>query len=82
MDGETAGYALILGGGTLMAVVTFLLTLAGIVCGFIALRRENARRGLAVAGLVLNFLCFSPYCLVMLVPVIGGAINFAPYFSP
>lgn len=64
MDGETAGYALIFGGGALMAALTILLTLAGIVFGVLALRKGDPKRGLAIAGIVLNFLCLAPYCLM------------------
>ena len=59
-DSETAGYALVLGGGTIMMVLTILLTLAGIILGVLALRKKDPKRGMAIAGLVINFLCFAP----------------------
>ena len=65
MDGETAGYAVVLGGSVIMMVLTILLTLSGIVTGALALRNKDSKRGLAIAGLVLNFLCFAPYCLLL-----------------
>ena len=71
-DSETAGYALILGGGTVMAVLTMLLTLAGIILGIMALRKADRKRGLAITGLVLNFLCFAPYCLLLILVAVGG----------
>lgn len=64
-DSETAGYAVVLGGSVVMMVLTVLLTLSGIITGALALRNKDAKRGLAIAGLVLNFLCFAPYCLLL-----------------
>ena len=72
MDGETAGYAVVFGGGVVMAVLTVLLTLAGIILGVMALRKQDSKRGLAIAGLVLNFLCFAPYCLLLLLIAFGS----------
>lgn len=79
-DSETAGYAIVLGGGTVMAVLTFLLALAGIILGIMALRKQDPNRGLAIAGLVLNFLCFAPYCLLLLLIAFGSisTANFIP----
>ena len=87
MDGETAGYAVVFGGGVVMAVLTVLLTLAGIILGVMALRKQDSKRGLAIAGLVLNFLCFAPYCLFFLLIMLGGlsAMDFSkfiPSFVP
>lgn len=65
MDGETAGIAVVLGGSVVMMILTILLTLSGIITGALALRNKDSRRGLAIAGLVLNFLCFAPYCLLL-----------------
>lgn len=64
-DAETAGYMVVLGGSLIMGVLTILITLAGIITGALALRNKDPRRGLAIAGLVLNFLCFAPYCLLL-----------------
>lgn len=83
-DSETAGYALILGGGTVMAILTVLLTLAGIILGIMALRKKDPKRGLAIAGLVLNFLCFAPYCLLILLIAAGSisTADFIPTLAP
>lgn len=82
-DSETAGYTLILGGGTVMAILTILLTLAGIILGILALRKGDPKRGLAITGLVLNFLCFAPYCLLLILVAVGS-ISAAdiPSFAP
>lgn len=64
-DSETAGYAVVLGGSVVMMALTILLTLSGIITGALALRNKDSKRTLAIAGLVLNFLCFAPYCLVL-----------------
>lgn len=71
-DSETAGYALVLGGGTIVIVLTILITLVGIILGIMALRKKDPKRGLAIAGLVINFLCFMPYCLFFILLAVGG----------
>lgn len=72
MDGETAGFALIFGGGGVMAILTILLTLTGVILGGLALRKGDSQRGLAIAGLTLNFLCLAPYCLILVFVAISG----------
>src|SRR5688572_26029004 len=72
MDPETAGYVLVLGGGTVLVILTVLLTLVGIIYGILALRKQDPKRGLAITGLVLNFLCFAPYCAFFVFLAIGG----------
>ena len=72
MDSETAGYTVVLGGGFGMAVVTMLLTFSGTVLGILGLVKKEAKRGLAIAGLAINFLCFAPYCLFFLVFAFSG----------
>lgn len=71
-DSETAGYTLIFGGGAVMAGLTILLTSAGVVLGILALRNKDPKRGLAIAGLVLNLLCLIPYCLIVVFIAISG----------
>lgn len=84
MDSETAGYMVILGGGIVMMALTVLLTLAGIILGVLALRKNDPKRGLAIAGLVINFLCFAPYCLFFILLLFGGisTSDFMPSFAP
>lgn len=84
MHPETAGYVLLLGGGTVLAILTVLITLAGIIFGFLALRKQDPKRTLAISGLVLNFLCFAPYCLFFMLLVAGSisAADFMPSFAP
>lgn len=72
MDAETAGYTVVLGGGFGMAVVTMLLTFSGTVLGILGLVKKEAKHGLAIAGLAINFLCFAPYCLFLLVIAFSG----------
>lgn len=76
-DAETAGYAVVLGGGLVMGILTVLLTLAGIVTGILALRGKDPKRILAITGLVLNFLCFAPYCLILIFVAVSG-MSFGP----
>lgn len=72
MDSETAGYTLIFGGGAVMALLTILLTGAGVFLGILALRNKDPKRGLAIAGLVLNLLCLLPYCAILVFVALSG----------
>jgi hypothetical protein len=72
MDAETAGYTVVLGGGFSIAIATILLSFSGIVLGILGLVKKEAKRGLAIAGLAINFLCFAPYCLFFVVIVFSG----------
>lgn len=76
-DAETAGYTVVLGGGLVMGVLTVLITLAGIITGVLALRKKDPKRTLAILGLVFNFLCFPPYCLILALTAISS-ISFSP----
>jgi bacteriorhodopsin len=87
MDSETAGYTLILGGGTVLAALTILLTLTGLILGILARRKKDPKRGIAITGLALNFLCFAPYCLFFLLIALGGLSTadlskYIPSFGP
>lgn len=66
LNDETAGYLVVFGGSIAMMVLTILLTLSGIVTGVLALRNKDSKRGFAIAGLVLNFICFAPYCFLLI----------------
>lgn len=86
-DGETAGYTVILGGGLLLSILTFLISLVGVILGILALRKQDPKRNLAIAGLALNFLCFAPYCLSLLLFALGGISTadfgqYIPSFGP
>lgn len=72
LNDETAGYMVVFGGGVLMAVLTILLTVAGIILGVLALRKGDPRRGLALAGLILNLLCLLPYCALFAFTALSG----------
>jgi hypothetical protein len=86
-DGETAGYTVILGGGLLMVILSAVISLVGVVLGILALRKKDPKRNLAIAGLVLNFLCFAPYCLGFVLFAVGGISTadfsqYIPSFGP
>ena len=64
-----------------------LLTIAGVILGILALRKQDPKRGLAIAGLVLNLLCVMPYCLLFLLIALGGISTadfsqYIPSFGP
>lgn len=86
-DSETAGYTVILGGGLLLSILTFVISLIGVILGIVALRKKDSKRNLAIAGLALNFLCFAPYCLSIVLFALGGLFSFdfsqyIPSFGP
>lgn len=62
-DNELMGLGLLFGGGSLAGIITVLLSLAGVVIGVIAIRKNDLRKNLAIAGLVINLLCLLPYLL-------------------
>lgn len=86
-DSETAGYTVILGGGLLLMILSAVISLIGVILGILALRKQDPKRNLAIAGLVLNFLCFAPYCLFILFFALGGISSadfsqYIPSFGP
>lgn len=72
-ENETLGYAVFLGGTTLGIIVTILLALAGLIVGVVALRKKDARRGMALAGVVVNLLCILPYLAALIFTLTMGA---------
>ena len=62
-ENETMGYSMLFLGAPLAAVITVILSALGMVFGFVALRKQDPRRGLAIAGLIINFVCLLPYIL-------------------
>ncbi|MBI3165752.1 MAG: hypothetical protein IPG44_09165 [Anaerolineales bacterium] len=76
-DAETAGYMVVLGGSLVMGVLTVLITLAGVITGILALRNKDPKRALAISGILLNFLCLAPYCLLLIFIAVSG-MSFGP----
>jgi hypothetical protein len=72
LDAEGFGYLVVLGGSLVMSIITILLSISGIITGVLALRNKDPKRGLAISGLVLNFLCFVPYCLILIFVAASG----------
>jgi len=64
-DNELIGLSLLFGGGSIVAIVTALLSLAGVVLGILAIRKNDSRKNIAIAGLVINLLCLLPYMLLI-----------------
>jgi hypothetical protein len=75
---EEAGYALVLGGMTLLSILTVLLGIGGAVLGFLAIRKKDPKPAAAIAGLVLSLICLTPYCLFAIFVLIGGLQSFDP----
>lgn len=69
---ETAGYAGFLIGPIILAVITLALGIAGAIFGIQAIRKQDPKRGLAIAGLVLNFICLCPFLLLFVFVLISG----------
>lgn len=62
-DNELMGLGLLFGGGSLAGIITVLLSLVGVVVGVMAIRKNDSRKNIAIAGLVINLLCLLPYVL-------------------
>jgi hypothetical protein len=53
-------------------VITLGLGIAGAILGIQAIRKQDPKRGFAIAGLVLNFICLCPFLLVLVFVLISG----------
>jgi hypothetical protein len=69
---ESAGYAGFLIGPIILGVITLGLGIAGAVLGIQAIRKQDPKRGFAIAGLALNFICLCPFILFAVFALIGG----------
>jgi hypothetical protein len=69
---ETTGLAGFIIGPVILAVITLGLGIAGAVLGIQAMRKQDPKRGFAIAGLVLNFICLCPFLLVLVFVLISG----------
>lgn len=72
-DDELMGLGLLFGGGSLAGIITVLLSLAGVVMGVMAIRKNDSRKNIAIAGLVINLLCLLPYVLFIALLVFSAA---------
>jgi hypothetical protein len=69
---ETAGYTGFIGGPLVLGVLTLLLGIPGVILGIQAIRKKDPKRGLAIAGLALNFICLCPFLLVLVLMLAQG----------
>ncbi|GAB4150213.1 MAG: hypothetical protein Fur0021_12380 [Candidatus Promineifilaceae bacterium] len=53
-------------GTTLGMLATVLLSLAGTILGVVALVKKDLRRGMAIAGIIINLLCLLPYLMLFI----------------
>ena len=78
---EATGYLIYLGGPVVLGALTLIFGIAGVFLGIQALRKSDPRRNLAIAGLVLNFICLCPFILVALLLLIGGASSLPDFIQ-
>jgi hypothetical protein len=69
---ETTGLAGFIFGPVILGVITLGLGIAGAVLGIQAIRKQDPKRGFAIAGLVLNFICLCPFILLLVFVLISG----------
>jgi hypothetical protein len=69
---ESAGLAGFILGPVILGVITLGVGIAGAVLGIQAIRKQELRRGLAIAGLALNFICLCPFLLLLVFVLISG----------
>lgn len=86
---ESAGLAGFIIGPVILGVITLGLGIAGAVLGIQAIRKQDPKRGLAIAGLALNFICLCPFLLLTVLVLISGVSSIpaliqqgVPSFSP
>jgi hypothetical protein len=72
---ESAGLAGFIIGPVILGVITLGLGITGAVLGIQAIRKQDSRRGFAIAGLALNFICLCPFILFAVFALIGGIGN-------
>jgi hypothetical protein len=78
---EEAGYAGFIFGPIVLGLVTLGLGLAGAILGIQAIRRQDPKRGLAIAGLALNLICLCPFILLMAAMLAAGASSIPEYIN-
>jgi hypothetical protein len=69
---ESAGLAGFIIGPVILGVITLGLGITGAVLGIQAIRKGDPKRGFAIAGLILNFICLCPFLLVLVFVLISG----------
>lgn len=72
-DNELIGLSLLFGGGSIVGIASALLSLVGVVLGVMAIRKNDARKNIAIAGLVINILCLLPYILFIVLLIFSAA---------
>ena len=69
---ESAGLAGYILGPVILGIITLGLGIAGAVLGIQAIRKKDPKRGFAIAGLALNFICLCPFLLTIVFILISG----------
>lgn len=78
---EEAGYAGFIAGPVILGVITLVMGIAGVILGIQAIRKRDPRRGLAIAGLGLNFICLCPFILLLAGMLAAGASSIPDYIN-
>ena len=55
--------------------ITILFALAGLIAGVVAVRKNDARRNMAIAGVIVNLLCVLPYLAMLLLSLAAGGMD-------
>lgn len=72
---ETTGLAGFIFGPVVLGIITLIAGIAGVVTGIQALRKGDPRRGLAIGGLVMNFICLCPTLLTVGLMLAAGTTD-------
>jgi hypothetical protein len=78
---EEAGYAGFLGGPVVLGLITLVIGLPGTIFGVQAIRKKDPKRGLAITGLILNFICLCPILLLVAAMLAAGAGSIPEYLN-
>ncbi len=78
---ETAGYIGFFLGPVVLGIITLLLAGTGMVLGVQAIRKKDPKRGFAIAGLMLNFICLCPFVLFLIALLAAGASSIPDFIN-
>ena len=78
---ESAGYMGFLLGPVVLGIITLGLGIAGAVLGIQAIRKQDPKRGFAIAGLALNFICLCPFLLLIVFMLVSGVSSIPSFIQ-
>ena len=78
---ESAGYIGFIFGPIILGIITLIVGGVGAYLGIQAIRKQDPKRGLAIAGLALNFICLCPFILTVIAMLAAGASSIPDFIN-